>query len=94
MRYFRTPSEYEAEKGYYSGRGVLLDEPAIGAIKALDPETGDVKWQYSISRSTSSGVLATAGGVVFAATHEGNVIVVFKNSISLKRLVEDSLVFG
>jgi alcohol dehydrogenase (cytochrome c) len=74
MRYFRTPSEYEAGKGYYSGRGALLDEPAIATIKALDPETGDVKWQYSLSRYTGSGVLATAGGVVFAATFEGEVI--------------------
>ncbi len=64
MRYFRTPSEYEAGKGYYSGRGVRVDEPAIAAIKALDPETGDVKWQYPLSRPTGAGVLATAGGVV------------------------------
>jgi alcohol dehydrogenase (cytochrome c) len=73
-RYFRRPSEYEAGKGYYSGGGTSLDEPAIAAIKALDPETGDVKWQYSLSRPTGSGVLATAGGVVFAGTPEANVI--------------------
>ena len=48
--------------------------PAVAAIKALDPETGDVMWQYSLSRSNGSGVLATAGGVVFSATSEGNVI--------------------
>jgi outer membrane protein assembly factor BamB len=44
-RYFRTPSEYDAGKGYYRGRRVALNEPPIAAIKALDPETGDVKWQ-------------------------------------------------
>jgi alcohol dehydrogenase (cytochrome c) len=74
MRYFRTPSEYEAGKRYFGGYGRSLDEPAIAAIKALDPETGDVKWQYPLIRPTGSGVLATAGGVVFAATPEGNVI--------------------
>jgi alcohol dehydrogenase (cytochrome c) len=73
-RYFRTPSEYEAGKGYYSGRVVPLDEPATAAIKALDPEAGDVKWQYPLSRAIISGVLATAGGVVFAASAEGSVI--------------------
>ena len=74
IRTFRTPSKYEAGKGYYSGRTLQVAEPAIAAIKALDPETGDVKWQYPLIGPTVSGVLATAGGVVFAATPEGNVI--------------------
>ena len=51
-----------------------MDEPANAAIKALDPETGDVKWQYPLARPIGAGVLATAGGVVFAATPGGNVL--------------------
>jgi alcohol dehydrogenase (cytochrome c) len=42
---------------------------------ALAPETGATKWEYKIARSSlAAGVLATAGGVVFAATGEGNLI--------------------
>jgi alcohol dehydrogenase (cytochrome c) len=75
QRYIRTPSEYQAGKQYASGGPRGLGEPAIAAIKALDPETGDVKWTYPVSRgSLAAGVLATGGGVVFAATPEGNLI--------------------
>jgi len=75
QRYIRTPSEYQAGKQYASGAARGLGEPAIAAIKALDPETGDVKWTYPVSRgSLAAGVLATGGGVVFAATPEGNLI--------------------
>jgi PQQ-dependent dehydrogenase (methanol/ethanol family) len=75
QRYIRRPSEYQAGKQYGGGGGRGLGEPAIAAIKALDPETGDVKWTYPVSRgSLAAGVLATGGGVVFAATPEGNLI--------------------
>jgi PQQ-dependent dehydrogenase (methanol/ethanol family) len=75
QRYLRTPSEYQAGKQYMGGGARGLGEAAIAAIKALDPETGDVKWTYPVSRgSLAAGVLATAGNVVFAATPEGNLI--------------------
>ena len=42
---------------------------------AIDPETGAVKWRYKIAQaSLGSGVLATGGGLVFAATGDGNLI--------------------
>jgi PQQ-dependent dehydrogenase (methanol/ethanol family) len=75
QRFLRTPQEYEAGKQYQGGRGQGLGEPVAAAIKAIDPETGATKWEYKISRgSLAAGVLATAGGVVFAATGEGNLI--------------------
>jgi alcohol dehydrogenase (cytochrome c) len=40
-----------------------------------DTETGAVKWEYKLSQAPfSAGLLATAGGVVFVATREGNLI--------------------
>ena len=42
---------------------------------AIDTTTGMVKWRFPISRvSASAGVLATASGIVFVATEEGNLI--------------------
>ena len=51
------------------------NEPAASAgIKALDPETGDTKWDFKIYQgSSTNGVLATAGNVVFAAIRDGNI---------------------
>ena len=48
---------------------------APGAIRALDPATGDTRWNFPIQEgSPSAGVLATAGGVVFASSKDGYLI--------------------
>jgi len=75
QRFLRTPQEYEQGKQYQGGRGQGLGAAANASIKAIDPETGAIKWEYKLSRgSLSAGVLATGGGLVFAATSEGNLI--------------------
>jgi alcohol dehydrogenase (cytochrome c) len=75
QRFTRTPQEFEEGRQYQGGRGAGLGEPVMASIKAIDPETGETKWEYRISRSSlAAGVLATAGNVVFAATGEGNLI--------------------
>jgi PQQ-dependent dehydrogenase (methanol/ethanol family) len=46
-----------------------------GAIRAIDPQTGQIKWSFDLQQgSAGAGVLATAGGVVFAAAKDGNLI--------------------
>jgi alcohol dehydrogenase (cytochrome c) len=71
------PATYERGKQYL-GRGV--GTPPQGSvsdqgIKAIDSKTGAMVWKFSTTRgSNSSGVLATRGGVVFAATPEGQFI--------------------
>jgi alcohol dehydrogenase (cytochrome c) len=75
QRFTRAPQDFEEGRQYQGGRGVGLGEPVTAAIKAIDPETGETKWEYKISRgSLAAGVLATAGNLVFAATGEGNLI--------------------
>jgi outer membrane protein assembly factor BamB len=58
------------------GRGYPPSDPEkLSGIRAMDTETGAVQWEYKVSRpSLSAGVLDTAGGVLFAATAEGNLI--------------------
>lgn len=75
QRFVRSPQQFESGRQYQGGRGQGLGEPTTASIKAIDPETGGTKWEYKISRgSLAAGVLATAGGVVFAATGEGSLI--------------------
>ena len=74
-RYLRQDGTYEPGKAYWGGRAAALTEPSTAGIRALDAMTGEKKWEYEISQgSLSSGVLATAGGVLFAASNEGNLI--------------------
>ncbi len=62
----------------YTGSG-QQEDPAVaspGAIRALDPATGDLKWEFKLQiGNVSAGVLGTAGGVVFAAAADGYLIV-------------------
>jgi alcohol dehydrogenase (cytochrome c) len=52
------------------------DEPAPNfGVKALDVETGKTAWDFKLYQgSSSNGVLATAGGVLFASSRDGNLI--------------------
>lgn len=60
----------------YTGGGVEVDaNGAPGSVRALDALTGAVKWNFPLQMGASStGVLATAGGVVFASSNDGNLL--------------------
>ena len=47
-------------------------EKASGALRALDPFTGEKKWEFKYATPPNGGVLSTAGGVVFAGDSDGN----------------------
>lgn len=43
----------------------------IGALRAIDPATGKIVWEYKNKAPLWGGVLTTAGGLVFTGTPEG-----------------------
>jgi alcohol dehydrogenase (cytochrome c) len=49
--------------------------PPSSGVMAFNPETMKVEWKFQLAQnSLSAGVMATAGGIVFAASGEGNFI--------------------
>jgi len=54
------------------GRNALSGDDGYGAIRALDVMTGKLKWEYRMLAPTEASTLATAGGLVFSGTDEGN----------------------
>jgi len=70
------PQPYEAGHAYYGSAYFPSDEaePYVGALRAIDPQSGQVKWEFSHPSPTWSGVLSTAGGLVFTGDAEGNFI--------------------
>ncbi len=61
----------------YLGSGFTIKpifEDYIGSLKAIDPDTGDVKWEFKNNAPLWAGVMTTAGGLVFTGTPEGEVI--------------------
>ena len=49
----------------------LADE-AWGAVRALDARTGAKVWDFKLPSPSWSGVMSTAGGLVFSGSNEGN----------------------
>ena len=75
MRFIRRPLSPTAAPGSLTlgGSAALVSEPvkSSGALRAIDPTTGETKWEIAYDDAGWAGVLATAGGVVFSADHEG-----------------------
>jgi alcohol dehydrogenase (cytochrome c) len=75
MRYIRRPLTPNAALGALTlgGNANLVSEPvkSSGALRAIDPTTGERKWEITYGDAGWAGVLATAGGVVFSGDHEG-----------------------
>jgi len=70
------PQPYEAGHAYYGSAYFPSEEaePYRGFLKAIDPATGEIKWTFEHTSPTWSGVLSTAGGLVFSGDAEGNFI--------------------
>ncbi len=61
----------------YLGAGFTIKpifEDHIGSLKAIDPNTGEVKWDFHNDAPLWGGVMTTAGGLVFTGTPEGKFV--------------------
>jgi alcohol dehydrogenase (cytochrome c) len=69
-----TPQNIPVQAGRLTNGGTMrtFPEPAYSAVRALDPKTGDLKWEYKLPTLNLAGVMSTASGLVFAGDAEGN----------------------
>ncbi len=60
----------------YTGGGQQRprDQRNFGALRAIDPVTAQVKWEFRYTSVSGSGVLSTASGLVFAGDGDGNIM--------------------
>ena len=66
--------EAYSEGDRFTGGGQQTPLPIenyTSAIRALDPSTGDLRWEFPITPRSRAGVLATAGDLVFSASVDG-----------------------
>jgi alcohol dehydrogenase (cytochrome c) len=72
--YFKSDVEFKPGTFFAGGgeRPVDGDDKAWGAVRALDAATGKLKWEFRLHTPAWAGVLATAGGLVFSGSNEGN----------------------
>ncbi|WP_171012945.1 methanol/ethanol family PQQ-dependent dehydrogenase [Arcobacter arenosus] len=73
MDIWNQPISYKKGAAYL-GAGFTIKpifEDHIGSLKAIEPLTGKIKWEYKNPAPLWGGVLTTAGGLVFTGTPEG-----------------------
>lgn len=71
---FYTPQKQEPEIGRLMMGGGMrkLPDPDYSALRAIDPATGEIAWEYRFPASNLAGVMSTASGLVFAGDQEGH----------------------
>ena len=68
------PQPYDAGHAFYGSAYFPNDDsqPFWGAVRAIDPATSQIKWELKHLSPSWSGVLSTAGGLIFTGDAEGN----------------------
>ena len=70
--YYTNPAEYVVGEEFLGSFGQANpDDPGYGAIRALVPQTGELKWEYRLHARARAGILTTAGDVLFSGAPEG-----------------------
>lgn len=73
MDIWNEPISYK-KGGAYLGAGFTIKplfDDYIGALRAIDPKSGKIKWEVKNNAPLWGGVMTTAGGLVFYGTPEG-----------------------
>ncbi|TVT56682.1 MAG: PQQ-dependent dehydrogenase, methanol/ethanol family [Sedimenticola thiotaurini] len=73
MDIWNEPVNYKKGAAYLGAGFTIkpLYEDHIGSLKAIDPKTGKVAWEYKNNAPLWGGVMTTAGDLVFMGTPEG-----------------------
>lgn len=76
MDIWNEPISYKKGAAYLGAGFTIkpLFEDHIGSLKAIDPNTGEIKWEYKNPAPLWGGTMTTAGGLVFFGTPEGDFI--------------------
>lgn len=78
MTYFSWEQEYIPGQRYTGGAGQYIrddpDMPHYGALRALNPATGERIWEFRYPTPSGAGLMTTASGLIFTGDEQGNLI--------------------
>ena len=72
MLFRQAPPPANYKTGDRTMGGSMVFTVGTGALRAIDPATGQMKWELKEPTPAWAGVLSTAGGVVFSGDNEGS----------------------
>lgn len=73
QEFFKRDEDYE-EGQRYTGGGGRYTQPMDAfhsSIRAIDPATAEIVWEFPIQPRSSAGITTTAGGLVFTGSADG-----------------------
>ena len=59
-------------RGWTATNNLRTEDEGYGAILALDPLTGERRWEYKMVDFTDAGILTTASDLLFSGGREGD----------------------
>ena len=71
--YYKRDEDY-VEGDQFTGGGFQRPLPVenyVSAVRAIEPRTGALRWEYEIQPRSTGGMLATAGDLVFSGSVDG-----------------------
>jgi alcohol dehydrogenase (cytochrome c) len=77
MTFYAWKPEYKPGERFTGGAGQRVrsaDMPVYGALRAIDPATGDRKWEFKYLNLSTAGLLTTASGLIFSSDGDGNLL--------------------
>ena len=82
--FVKVPAEYREGRDYAGGtnRSIIpfdwshapnfrTEEEGYGAIRAIDPRSGEKKWEFKMADVTDAGILTTASDLLFSGGRDG-----------------------
>ena len=75
--YYAWKPEYRPGDSFTGGAikgGVGGSEKNYGAIRAIDPATGERKWEFRLLQPGNPGIMTTASGLLFTGDTHGNLL--------------------
>ena len=71
--YYKGPADYRPGTRFWGSMFIneQVQDEWYGAVRALEPLTGELVWEHRLFQPAWAGLMATAGGVVFAGTQDG-----------------------
>ena len=78
MTYYAWNQEYIPGQRFTGGAGERIRDdpnmPLYGALRALNPATGERLWEFRYPDPSTSGLLTTASGLIFSGDIDGNLL--------------------
>jgi alcohol dehydrogenase (cytochrome c) len=78
MTFYAWEQEYIPGERFTGGAGERIRDdpemPVYGALRAIDPATGERLWEFRYQNPSTSGLLTTASGLIFSGDTEGNLL--------------------